>query len=58
MEEIIITRTGDMLPDTSNFYQGWSIQIIKQNGGNFIDGLNGLMLKYYSFDHQKFWGDL
>lgn len=50
MEEIIITRTGDMLPDTSNFYQGWSIQIIKQNGGNFIDMTNSFIENYSSED--------
>ena len=50
MDEIIITRTGDMLPDTSNFYQGWSIQIIKQNGGNFTDMTNSFIESYYSED--------
>ena len=50
MDEIIITRTGDMLPDTSNFYQGWSIQIIKQNGGNFTDMTNSFIENYYSED--------
>ena len=50
MDEIIITRTGDMLPDTSNFYQGWSIQIIKQNGGNFTDMTNSFIENYSSED--------
>ena len=50
MDEIIITRTGDMLPDTSNFYQGWSIQIIKQNGGNFTDMTDSFIENYSSQD--------
>ena len=50
MDEIIITRTGDMLTDTSNFYQGWSIQIIKQNGGNFTDMTNSFIENYSSQD--------
>ena len=50
MDEIIITRTGDMLPNTSNFYQGWSIQIIKQNGGNFTDMTNSFIENYSSED--------
>ena len=50
MDEIIITRTGDMLPNTSNFYQGWSIQIIKQNGGNFTDMTDSFIENYSSQD--------
>ena len=50
MDEIIITRTGDMLPNTSNFYQGWSIQIIKQNGGNFTDMTDNFIENYSSQD--------
>lgn len=35
--EIIITRTGDNILSNSNFYLGWSIQILKENMDGYVD---------------------
>ena len=36
-EEIILTRTGDNQTDPSNFYNGWSIQILEKTGTMYVD---------------------
>ena len=48
-DEIIITRTRDRSEaDPNNFYQGWLVQVIQQNGSSFIDRTNDFIEDYYS----------
>lgn len=35
--EILLTRTGDNITSNSNFYKGWSIQILKLVDGQYLD---------------------
>ena len=48
-DEIIITRSGDRSEaDPNNFYQGWLVQVIQQNGSSFIDRTTDFIDDYYS----------
>jgi len=47
IEEIILTRTGDNQTDSNNFYNGWSIQVLKKSGTNYTDQTNSFINNFY-----------
>jgi len=62
--EIIITRTGDDMNeerglswDQTNFYKGWSIQVVENIGGEYVDSTDKFIDNYYgsleSTNHRK-----
>lgn len=48
--EIIITRTGDNIPSNSNFYTGWSIQVLKMEMGQYVDATSEFINENSSTD--------
>tara|TARA_B110000967_G_C18845763_1_gene541893 strand:+ start:103 stop:1563 length:1461 start_codon:yes stop_codon:yes gene_type:complete len=47
IEEIILTRTGDNQTDANNFYNGWSIQILKKSATTYTDQTNSFLNNFY-----------
>ena len=47
IEEIILTRTGDNQTDANNFYNGWSIQILKKSVTTYTDQTNSFINNFH-----------